>query len=1855
MENVIVKTGTTEVRRYKIAYVNEADGAKRSKISAITEHVAGGDLRKLNLNYQAGQNNFKKSSAFDGYYKAQYYFSDFNGDGLQDYIETTKNYLHFYKNNGNNSFTNIKSINHRYAKQINFGDFNGDGLIDILYSLFEKVYVITNLGNNTFSDPKKYIWDTPRVDRTYRAQNDNDNDTTAPAATYMVGDFNADGISDIAFKKFTRKNKDTMWARKEFVYSVIIKAGKTNGSFDTETIFSNVPARNFSSLDSKDYNALKVGDFNGDGLPDMLFSDYAKGGKIYLNQGSFSFQYGYAPPVKAYSYYMQLADFNGDGMTDILNEVYDGTDQVWINKGKGKFSSINLNVYSKNCRPILMDINGDGYTDIYDYYALGTDTVFLNDGSGKFTKAYTINPSNYLNYADVNGDGFIDLVETTSDGHIWLSQAKNSLLARITNNTDQDIRITYKPMTDKGIYYNYSTNKKRNKYGFNDIANGNIELTTTQPLVYTVNSINGTSFKGGPLAGYNQVRYFYYGYIVNKLRGSQGFHAIYAYDDASNTINMDFYKQIGFKNGSDDRDGFQFTGMPYASYIMDRSDKKYLQKTIITYRDASTHSGSRAKVYEPYTYSNIDLLYDPLTKSSLKNVYHYNTISTDGLGNIVKTVDRTYDAIHKKNFYKTTYNTYGAEDISKWYIGRLTAAKVVHTQTDGHSVTRASSFKYNTHGVLSEEVANAGTSMALTKRYLYDSHGNKIKETISGSGITTASTTYAYSSSYKYKFQTKVTNAAGLSETKTYDPRFGALTSLKGPNGLTTTWTYDGLGRKIKETRADGTTTTWTHLWYQGGVINRYAVYYTTEASSGMPTKNTFYDSLGREYSISHATLGGKRLRASLKYYNAKGELYKEALPYIEGQETPGYIQTTYDNYGRAVKVTKPGPDNSTQTYRSSYAGFTMTTTDPRGYKKQTVKNAVDQTLKITDAYGTGSASSISYTYDAAGNLLTTTDAAGNVIRMTYDSVGNKVTMIDPDLGEWHYIYNAAGKLRLQWSGAAGYNGSKNSTYKTFDILGRVTRQMTYNRQEYNTNNSTYSYNQTNYLYADANAAAGSRGKLIKVTASSRILGEGARTQTITTAYDTKGRATKSTVTISGKGSFVTSTVYDSYSRPYTTTYPNGYRVTNHYSYGILDSIKGSDGKVHYKINEITGLGDIYKASFANGIQTMRLHDNAGFVGTILSGKSAAYTGDVQRIDYSYDRIGNVLTREDTSIANKHITDTFTYDALNRLYSQNTSSDVAGPYAHSRIYRYDKIGNITHNYAYKGENRSGGYLSGEHIGYYSYGTKPHAVTKAGSRVYRYDAVGNMIYRNGDTITYNPINKPAILKNSKGEEVRFYYGVGGARFHKHTDDLDTYYIGKSYEEKDDGNGNIEQIVYLSIGGQTIGTHTEKFNTGFNDPKEKYNHYFHTDALGSITAITNATGKVIERRSYEPFGKIRAMNYGINNNRYANTVIDTTRAFTGHEQIAEFSGLIHMNARLYDSDIGRFLSADTLIQYPEHSQGYNRYAYIENNPLMAPDPTGHGFFSFLGSIFKAIFSSIRTIASIAVAAVIAIYAPQFLSTYFGITAGTFGSIVVTGAIAGFASGLVATGSITGALKGAFWGAIGAAAAFGVAELTANAFNIGTLKAHAATLWKAGMRKIAVFKSMLHGLTRGIISKLQGGRFLSGFMSGVSSMFDVGAQGHGGFVGRTAIMAIVGGTFSMLGGGKFASGALAGAFVHMFNAEGLATRLIRYGRRALTFLGGALQVVVGTGLATTAVGAVVGGVLVTHGLNNMYEGATGNSGGLREAYNSTFGNGTYTKVDLGLSVAGALPSAISRVGVRSLGTATNTVKAYVPLRGY
>ena len=1275
----------------------------------------------------------------------------------------------------------------------------------------------------------------------------------------------------------------------------------------------------------------------------------------------------------------------------------------------------------------------------------------------------------------------------------------------------------------------YVLTEKRNTQPWNNIENDNIPIKSPIQLVYSLKTKNG-------IGEFNEFQYKYHDYIYNKFRGIKGFRYIITYNMQTKLASGVFYEQIKLPNGK----GFQYYGLPTYSYAGrafqgSGSSKqldswgKWLTETDIEYSDVS----DRKKIYEPYTTVNKKTFYDPNSKAFIKSIYHYNYLSKDGLGNIVKTVDKTYDNINKKNFYKTTYNSYDAEDKEKWYIGRVTKSTVVHTQSDGHSVTRVATFKYNSHGLLSQEVKNAGTSLALTKNYSYDSRGNKIKETISGYGIQTATTSYNYDS--LGKFLKRVTNPAGLTKSYTYDPRFGTVASVTDANGLTIKWRYDSLGRKIEELRPDGTRTSWEHIWSDGSTIGAsHTLYSVGIDTTGKPSTRTYYDMLGREvgsytYSISKGSRTSYKDRRIIKrkYYNAKGELIKEELPHYQNSSAKA-ITKIYDKYGRVVKVTKPGPQGKTQTYSTSYKNFTTTITDPKGVKKVIVKNAIDQTIKVIDAYGTSNASQIAYKYDAIGNLIETRDSLDSVVKMEYDEAGNKKYTNDPDLGVWNYRYNASGQLKYQWSGIKGYQESEHATYKIYDILGRVIKEKTFNHKEFNTDSKKYSYNYLEYSYGDTKAKAGSRGKLVKAYASSKVKGKDWNGELQTITYDSLGRVIKSNTHIYNRGDYPTTTTYDQYSRPSRITYPNGYSITNHYNKGILDKITDKYGKIIYEINSFNAFGKIESARYGNGVENFNGYDSAGYLETIASGKTSALFANIQRVDYTYDILGNVVTREDNSIPNKTITDRFTYDSMNRLTSFSVSSDVVGNYAKYKRYSYDRLGNIT-------------YQSG--IGYYHYdSSKHHRLLSAGSRRYSYDEVGNIINRNGDTITYNPINKPSTLTDHKsGTKVTFVYGIDGKRYFKRTSNNQyTFYIGKAYEEQIEDE--IEkQICYISVAGKVVATHEEIKDTRY-DPSNKYyniksyNHYFHSDALGSITAITDDNAKVVERRSYEPFGKIRAMAYGVIDTKTitpVNSVLKTTRAFTGHEQIAEINGLIHMNARVYDSDIGRFLAADSVIQDTSDSQAYNRYAYARNNPMHYIDPSGN---SWIDDFFDGIFKIIDSIGAVIVGAVIAAVAPYLLPGALGL----FGTAVVTGALVGFASGAIATGTLKGALKGAFWGAISAGVAYGVAELASTITGVTSDVAHAASLIKAGLNKVTAIKSLLHGLSRGIIAKLQGGSFRAGFFSGLSSALDIGTVGYGTIVGRTVIMAVVGGTASVLGGGKFANGAMSGAFVHLFNAE-------------------------------------------------------------------------------------------------------------------
>src|SRR5690606_28268557 len=117
------------------------------------------------------------------------------------------------------------------------------------------------------------------------------------------------------------------------------------------------------------------------------------------------------------------------------------------------------------------------------------------------------------------------------------------------------------------------------------------------------------------------------------------------------------------------------------------------------------------------------------------------------------------------------------------------------------------------------------------------------------------------------------------------------------------------------------------------------------------------------------------------------------------------------------------------------------------------------------------------------------------------------------------------------------------------------------------------------------------------------------------------------------------------------------------------------------------------------------------------------------------------------------------------------------------------------------------------------------------------------------------------------------------------------------------------------------------------------YLYTDHLGSTDVITDHLAHVIESQSFDAWGQRRnSDNWAqLSTAQLPGFTARTPRGYTGHEQLDSL-GLIHMNGRIYDPKLARFLQADPFIQAATHTQSYNRYSYLWNNPLNATDPSG-----------------------------------------------------------------------------------------------------------------------------------------------------------------------------------------------------------------------------------------------------------------------------------------------------------------------------
>ena len=126
---------------------------------------------------------------------------------------------------------------------------------------------------------------------------------------------------------------------------------------------------------------------------------------------------------------------------------------------------------------------------------------------------------------------------------------------------------------------------------------------------------------------------------------------------------------------------------------------------------------------------------------------------------------------------------------------------------------------------------------------------------------------------------------------------------------------------------------------------------------------------------------------------------------------------------------------------------------------------------------------------------------------------------------------------------------------------------------------------------------------------------------------------------------------------------------------------------------------------------------------------------------------------------------------------------------------------------------------------------------------------------------------------------------------------------------------------------------------------YTRYVLKDHLGSIETITDELGNVVEALSYDAWGNRRnAEDWTPASELIEGEHID--RGFTGHEHLDRV-GLIHMNGRIYDPIVGRFLNVDIAVQAPENLQNFNRYSYVLNNPLSYTDPSGYFISLIIGA--------------------------------------------------------------------------------------------------------------------------------------------------------------------------------------------------------------------------------------------------------------------------------------------------------------------
>ena len=949
---------------------------------------------------------------------------------------------------------------------------------------------------------------------------------------------------------------------------------------------------------SKDIEKVFVGDYNNDGLSDLILL-YEGGYKIYFNNGGTAIASAFTESKTKSGtdlgnhWRIQQGDFDGDGLSDF---VYNKTGEsfLWIahNNGDGTFTHTKVidtgvadhasNKDDARFSLMTCDIDHDGRTDVLvckaGYRHRGfpkfkneyTDTQvrwLYSTGSGlKSAYSYTKNREDDANESsiflgDFDGDGYPELANygSTLNGtdntfsekiNIYKSGYDLSQVGKITGITDgmgNSSYIRYASATSPAVY------KKsiKSTYPVN---------TYTLPLsvVAQMTGDNGA-------AGSQTTKYFYEDLRLHIAgKGMLGFNTVTSENvtlgtrEVTSIAKWDESLWIPAEVKTLSSVGNN-TATAVSTYSVAKSGKNYF--AYVSKKDMTDLDGNTATTISSY--------------DAAKGVILDETVKNAG------------DSMYKKVAYSGYQNKAGV-----WLPTTLTMTQK-HAD-DPAPYTTVTTYRYDGKGNVISSTVNSGTNMALTTTSTYDAYGNALSSVTTGSGVKTITKYNDYDASGRFVIKS-YTNPASAVNTFTYDLWGNVLTesdATEPSNVLTTKYTYDGWGRKLTALQADGTQTTYEIGW--GTTGNKK--YYTKESTTGKPSVTVWYDKGGHE--VLQETFGAKGMPVSkATAYNGKGQVSR--VDNKTGKLT--ITQTlTYDERGRVVTDVLSSGKSVSYSY-----GNRLVTTSTAGRTYVKTSDAWGNVVRSTDPV-----SEVEYRYSSIGKP-SSVRTQGSTVTMAYDAAGNQVTLTDPDAGTSNYTYAADGTLLTQTDG----RGIK--TTNSYDNLGRLA-------------STQIGHKTIVYTYG---TAGNEKLRLVRLASDNN---------SVEYTHDKFGRIVTEKRNIGGYGTYNFSYAYNSNNQLAKTIYPGGLEESYQYdSCGFkIQSVIGND--VIHKVLSNDGLISVSSMGKLISVQT---HDARGYE----SGRKFIHSAKIiESFDESYDgATDNLLSRR----RNNNPQESFGYDNLDRLVS----------------------------------------------------------------------------------------------------------------------------------------------------------------------------------------------------------------------------------------------------------------------------------------------------------------------------------------------------------------------------------------------------------------------------------------------------------------------------------------------------------------------------------------------------------------------------------------------------------------------------